>query len=215
MAERKRWSPRKWEEYALALVSANRIQANQKFSKIDTVIYTFANYGAQEFLMNWVASLMMTNHTRFVVFCFDIEMYTFLLEHGFEKQATMIPERWTKHKSLPLSRKAAFENMTDFQALDTPNYKYLTLVRHLVTLNVWRNLHIAVLSCDADVVFLSPHVIDYIVSNHEVEGSSIVFQKDENRDLSKFHPKPITIVKSNNKLHNRCGVLLGVSDSVC
>lgn len=131
------------------------------------LVIATANFGMRDYVYNWIASLEKTGHHQYIVFCIDDDLYTHLESSGYESHASKIPAEWF-HKPI----EAAF---SDYYS---PTYAAIT---HAKTLVVQRLLYlgITVFFSDVDIVWLQPHIVDFLAGRLNVrEESHVLFQQE-------------------------------------
>jgi hypothetical protein len=137
-----------------------------------SVIVALSNFAYTNITLNWMASLIRNNYTRFVVFSFDEQLAIFLAERGFENHVAIVPAGWLGAYSVEFlgeiadwKRNAAhLLNMVKARA---PFWK--NIIDHDVTF----------LFCDLDLVFLSAHLLDYIHFTFNNTIGEILFAQDQ------------------------------------
>lgn len=132
----------------------------------DCTIITLSNFGFRNFTLNWIRSLERNNYTKFVVLSFDLALVNYLSSIGYKDRAKIIPFEWLEYQ-IP-------ENVTNFKE---PAYNLLTQQRVHVYLNLLLK-NITFLMSDVDIVWLSPHVLEYIEFNVEHSYAHIAFAQD-------------------------------------
>jgi hypothetical protein len=105
----------------------------------------------KEMTMNWIASLLRNKYTKFVVICFDFEMYMFLCEYGFERNAALVPRGWI-HKEIS----------AQFEGWLSQGYKDLLHGKILIMIELWKR-GFGIFYNDVDLVFLSDNVFEHIM----------------------------------------------------
>jgi hypothetical protein len=142
---REKWPSNLWEETLVENLRQNALN-EEKF-----VILALANIGMKEMTMNWIASLLRNKYTKFVVICFDFEMYMFLCEYGFERNAAVVPRDWI-HKDIS----------AEFVGWLSQGYKDLLHGKVLILIELWKR-GFGIFYNDVDLVFLSDKVFEQIM----------------------------------------------------
>jgi hypothetical protein len=119
-------------------------------------IITTANYAYRNMTLNFIVSLLRTNHTKFLIFCLDEDFLIFLAERGYKDHVVLMPKRWVGveiDKDLfSENRQGQFDKIMQSRAM----------LWYQVALRNHRFLF-----CDLDIVFLSPHVMENVQFNKQ------------------------------------------------
>ena len=59
-------------------------------TKNDLLILSISNYGFKDLTLNWITNLNKLDFKKFIVFCFDQELYEFLSKKGFKNNLGQI-----------------------------------------------------------------------------------------------------------------------------
>jgi hypothetical protein len=125
-------------------------------------IITTANYAYRNMTLNFIVSLLRTNHTKFVIFCLDEDFLIFLAERGYRDHVVLMPRRWVGveiDKDLfSENRKGQFDKIMQSRAM----------LWYQVALRNFRFLF-----CDLDIVFLSTHVMENVQFNKQYSYAEI------------------------------------------
>lgn len=144
----KLWTAEQWEAEAVRLMDLNEENGF-------TIVAT-ANSGHVDFTLNWAASLKRNQFHKFLVFCFDIDLFKVLLEHGLATNAVLAPTAWMvteKNKLGVISNVEEKWMSTGYNALTQAK---LSIQRELLQRNY------SFLFSDVDLVFLSPHTVRHV-----------------------------------------------------
>ena len=138
-----------------------------QLSQDNILVIATANYGMRDYVYNWILSLEKTGHEKYVVFCIDEDLYNHLEATGYGNHASRIPDEWF-HKPIEAS----------FSDYYSPTYAAIT---HAKTLVVQRLLYFGftVFFSDVDIVWLQPHIVDFLAGRLSVrEESHVLFQQE-------------------------------------
>jgi hypothetical protein len=128
------------------------------------VIITISNYGYKNMTLNWIASLLRTGHTKFVVFCYDTDLLISLAEIGFRANVALVPTSWLEFS---LTKNVYNENIKQ---------EFDQMMQSRVA--VWYQIALrdrSFLFSDADLVFLSEHVLENVLFNYKNSVADIIF----------------------------------------
>ncbi|KAI8073523.1 nucleotide-diphospho-sugar transferase-domain-containing protein [Gilbertella persicaria] len=142
-----------------------KIHANLLEDRV--LIVATANYGMRQYVYNWIESLKRTKHRKFLIFCFDQQLYDHLTKAGYGQHASMIPDIWF-HQQVE----------ADFKTYFSKEYRVIT---HSKTLVVQQLLYldITVLFSDVDIVWLRPHIVDYVHGLMKLrQETHVLFQQE-------------------------------------
>jgi hypothetical protein len=136
------------------------------------VIVATSNYAFKDITLNWILSLKRNNYTGFVVLSFDERLAVFLAERGLENHVAIVPSGWSGIYSVNfLGEIADWRRNANF---------LMNMVKARAT--IWRKLadnNISFLFCDLDLVFLSPHLLNYVQFTFQNTISEILFSQDQ------------------------------------
>ena len=158
LKQREQWASKDWSDLLLDLAEDNDMQGY--------TIIALANSGMKEMTMNWIASLLRNGFTKFVIICFDFELYMFLAEYGFERNIAVVPQGWL-HKSIS----------ADFQGWLSEGYKDLLHGKLMIMMELWKHGR-GVFYNDVDLVFLSPQAFDYIMYETKYQNPDFIYMVD-------------------------------------
>ncbi|KAM3580258.1 hypothetical protein VKS41_007493 [Umbelopsis sp. WA50703] len=133
----------------------------------NVLVIATANYGMRDYVYNWIASLEKTSHEKYLVFCIDDDLYTHMEASGYGDHASKIPAEWF-HKPIEAS----------FSDYYSPTYAAIT---HAKTLVVQRLLYLGftVFFSDVDIVWLKPHIVDFLAGRLSVrQETEVLFQQE-------------------------------------
>ena len=139
LLEREKWTAERWEKESIQLLERNKIG---RYNIVAT-----SNYAHLNFTLNWIASLTLNDFDKFLVFCFDFELYQSLVRYGFMNNAVVAPLHWTEVQIKPTEQvwmKDQYNALTKAKLL---------IQNELLKRNYW------ILFSDVDLVFLSPSVL--------------------------------------------------------
>ncbi|KAI9472054.1 MAG: nucleotide-diphospho-sugar transferase-domain-containing protein [Benjaminiella poitrasii] len=158
-----------------------------KKQQLNVLLTAVVNSGMLDYTYNWIESLKRTNQDdRFLVFAIDQGVVDGLTKKGYGRQVTMIPNDWFH---VPLA--------SDFALWKSSDYRPIT---HAKTLVVERLLYldITVWFTDVDIVFLSPHIRETILTqmaqrpNTDVAFSQEVDYRTVNSGFYMIKPTIVT-----------------------
>ncbi|CAO3688738.1 unnamed protein product [Umbelopsis ramanniana] len=158
--------------------------------KNNVLLTAVANSGMTNYTLNWIESLKRCNIDKFLVFAIDDKLVETLSEAGYGDKVVTIPEDWFH---VPVSK-----NLMSWDDLNT----YLPMT-HSKSLVVERLLYqnITVWFSDVDIVFLSPHIYDFLLHKLNIRKTThAVFQQrgvKDNNDINSgfFLMKPTDLTK--------------------
>jgi hypothetical protein len=140
----------------------NKNKINDSFN-----IISISNYGYRDFTLNWIFSLKRINLTKFVVFCFDNQLFDYLIKNGYKENVLMVPTDWIDYK---LTLKAANWSSKDYN--------------HIVQskVNVWYYLlknDRNIIFSDPDVVFINENILTYSQFLFNYSRAHILISQDQ------------------------------------
>jgi hypothetical protein len=158
--------------------------------KNNVLLTAVANSGMTNYTLNWIESLKRCNIDKFLVFAIDDKLVESLSEAGYGDKVVTIPDDWFH---VPVSK-----NLISWGDMN----KYLP-VTHSKSLVVERLLYqnITVWFSDVDVVFLSPHIYNFLLHKLYMRKTThAVFQQrgvKDNNDINSgfFLMKPTDLTK--------------------
>ncbi|KAH9256072.1 hypothetical protein BASA81_005848 [Batrachochytrium salamandrivorans] len=115
-----------------------------------TIVAT-ANFGHKEFTLNWITSLKRNGFHKFLVICFDLNLYTLLVEYGLHEQAVLAPSGWFRAEGIASAEVLWMSK----------EYNALTLAKLQIQRQLLEHNFPFVFS-DVDLVFASPHTVSNI-----------------------------------------------------
>jgi len=160
LKSRESWGSADWNSEVLRVIHLNTVSEDKM------VMVVLVNYGAKEMLMNWIASLEMNGYHKWVAFCVDFQIYTFLVEYGYADNAVVVPRQWL-HKDLT-AQEAQYRQ---------PGFVDLMQAKVLIIIELLKlNVHLFYL--DVDIVFCSPHVVDHILFDDSFTNTDFLYMVD-------------------------------------
>ena len=99
---------------------------------------------------NWIASMHRNGYFKFLLFCLDVKLYTTLAELPLSQNLVLVPMKWL-HYAVNASE----------LLWSTPSYNILTQAKVRIVYELLQNNY-TVFSTDVDVIWLSPHILNYI-----------------------------------------------------
>jgi hypothetical protein len=129
------------------------------------LIMTVANNGYRNMTLNWMVSLIRTNHTKFLVFCFDEELLLFLAERGYKENVVLTPPDWLE-----------FEIDKQFGKGKFNRFQFIQLMYSRVS--IWQKLaasSVTFLFSDPDVVFVNNYVLENVQFYYNNSYADILF----------------------------------------
>ena len=163
------YSSAQWKlELEIKLLHTIRVLGKRSY-----LIVSVVNYGMIEMALNWIVSLILQQYQDFLVLALDLESYLTLCSYGFGNHVANAQEQV-----------GAIEG-TGVEALKYGTKSYNELLSKKIELLMWLlNQKIRVILSDTDLVFLSPFVLEYILS--EYPSKELVAMNDFSRNLSGF-----------------------------
>lgn len=140
---------------------------NANLLKDRVLIVATANYGMRNHVYNWIESLKRTGEDKFLIFCFDRQLYDHLKIAGYEDRASLIPDIWF-HQQVE----------AEFKTYFTQEYRVIT---HSKTLVVQQLLYldINVFFSDVDIVWLRPRMVEYVNTILQMRKEThVLFQQE-------------------------------------
>jgi len=170
LSTREKWSTVEWS------IEVNRTLHRNAISAENITIVALVNHGMTEMMMNWIASLKMTGHDKWVALCFDFKVYRFLVEHGFGDNAAMVPSGWLHKEIVSVESKWGQQSYIDLLQAK------LFIIENILKLNVY------LFYVDIDVVFCSPHVIEHILYGDAALKTDLIYMIEgvSISEMSKF-----------------------------
>ncbi|CAO3578597.1 unnamed protein product [Absidia cylindrospora] len=142
-----------------------KINANLHDNRV--LIIATANYGMRDHVYNWIESLKRTNEDKFLILCLDDQLFTHLVQAGYERNAATIPNTWLHQKI-----DAGFEEYY------TQMYRIITHAKTLVVQQLLY-LDINVLFSDVDIVWLKPRIREQMYMYLDMRNEThVVFQQE-------------------------------------
>jgi hypothetical protein len=148
----------------------NRLIKRNQIKK-DTII-TISNYGFVNFTLNWIIHLEKLNMNKFIVFCYDNEIFSLLKEKGYANRIAMVPREW-----LDFNISSTFSSWSSIE--------YNKIVQSKT--NIW--YHLAKLShnfifSDPYVVWLNKNILKHLDFLFKHSYAHALFSQDQkNRNL--------------------------------
>jgi hypothetical protein len=96
-------SRKKLPEFELSNFLANADQEGHIFGELmkqnevkGCTIVALSTYSYRVTTLNWIASLLRHNYTRFVIFSYDTQLAAYLAERGFAANVAIVPKHWMR-----------------------------------------------------------------------------------------------------------------------
>ncbi len=127
-------------------------------------IVSAANYGYRNTTLNWIVGLYRSEHTKFVIFCYDEDLLIFMAEQGYQKNVVLVPPRWMKFDIVK-------ESVNESKVMEFANMMQARV-------EIWRQIALrghTFLFCDTDLIFLSSHALQNIQFNQKFSFAEILF----------------------------------------
>lgn len=129
-------------------------------------IISISNYGFRNFTLNWIRSLERNNYTKFVVISLDNELVDFLTINGYKNRTAIVPPKWLEFNLT--------KSVAEFSKFE---YNLITQSKVHIHLNLLVN-NVTFLMSDVDIVWLSPHLVEYIEFTVYHSYAHIAFSQD-------------------------------------
>ncbi|KAG1474593.1 hypothetical protein G6F56_000278 [Rhizopus delemar] len=140
---------------------------NKNLLKNRILVVATANYGMRNHVYNWIESLKRTKETNFIIFCLDEKLYEHLALTGHKDRAAKIPETWF-HQAVE----------DDFSLYFSETYRIITHAKTLVVQQLLY-LDITVFFSDIDIVWIRPHIVDYMDALMQIRPQTgVLFQQE-------------------------------------
>lgn len=146
-----------------------------------------ANSGHLELTLNWVASLQRHGYHKFVILCFDFELFSELVRRGFEPNVGMAPPHWCGTEISPIE-----------ESWMSTRYNDLTQAKLRIQHELLVRNH-SLLFSDVDLVFTSPHVhehLEQVFSTPKGNPPHLAYMYDQDTDMNTgfFAARPTEMV---------------------
>jgi hypothetical protein len=135
----------------------------------DLLIVSISNYGFKNLTLNWITNLHKLGFNKFVVFCFDLELYEFLSEKGYKNNLAIVPSEWLD-----------FKVSKSFLNWGSKDYNQITQAKPQIWYQLLK-LKLNIFFSDPDVVWLNEHIIDHLKFIYEYSTADLLFSLDNNR----------------------------------
>jgi hypothetical protein len=135
----------------------------------DLLIVSISNYGFKNLTLNWITNLYKLGFNKFVVFCFDQELYEFLSEKGYKNNLAIVPSNWLD-----------FKVSKSFLNWGSKDYNQITQAKPQIWYQLLK-LKLNIFFSDPDVVWLNEHIIDHLKFIYEYSTADLLFSLDNNR----------------------------------
>ena len=129
-------------------------------------ILTATNHGYRNFTLNWIKHLEKLNFKKFVVFCFDKEVFKFLKDKGYETRIAMVPNGWLDFGVSKL-----------FSTWASKDYNHIVQSKTFIWYHLLRLKH-NILFSDSDVVWLNKNILKHLDFVFKYSYADILFSQD-------------------------------------
>jgi hypothetical protein len=156
-----------------ASIATTRIEVNDyiEITKQNTVndllIVSISNYGFKNLTLNWITNLYKLGFNKFVVFCFDQELYEFLSEKGYKNNLAIVPSNWLD-----------FKISKSFSSWATKDYNQITQAKPQIWYQLLK-LKLNIFFSDSDVAWLNKNIIDHLKFIYEYSTADLLFSVDQ------------------------------------
>jgi hypothetical protein len=114
-----------------------------------THIVAVCTYASRFITLNWIASLVRNNYTKFVVFCHDRPTWAFLSARGYQHNSVILPARWS---TAPPRAFSPFKMLYEIISRD-----------------------LSFLYCDTGSVFLSSSIVEHVQFSQQFSDGDMAF----------------------------------------
>jgi hypothetical protein len=137
-----------------------QLMTKNKYGKMSLV--SIADSRSRFLVHNWILSLKRTGLNKFVVFCIDTQLLSYLYDLGYEKNTMLVPHEWLAH---PNQESLSGEQITVEQSKASVWY-------HLIALNQ------TFVYSDPDVVWLNNGTLEHLENQFNHSYADIMFAQD-------------------------------------
>jgi len=156
-----------------ASIATTKIEVNDYIEIIkqntvnDLLIVSISNYGFKNLTLNWITNLYKLGFNKFVVFCFDLELYEFLSEKGYKNNLAIVPSEWLD-----------FKISKSFSSWATKDYNQITQAKPQIWYQLLK-LKLNIFFSDSDVAWLNKNIIDHLKFIYEYSTADLLFSVDQ------------------------------------
>ncbi len=156
-----------------ASIATTKIEVNDYIEIIkqntvnDLLIVSISNYGFKNLTLNWITNLHKLGFNKFVVFCFDLELYEFLSEKGYKNNLAIVPSEWLD-----------FKISKSFSSWATKDYNQITQAKPQIWYQLLK-LKLNIFFSDSDVAWLNKNIIDHLKFIYEYSTADLLFSVDQ------------------------------------
>ncbi|KAF7732326.1 hypothetical protein EC973_005222 [Apophysomyces ossiformis] len=143
----------------------DKINANLNDDRV--LIVATANYGMRNHVYNWIESLNRTKEDKYLIFCFDEQLYEHLVAAGYGAHASQVPVSWL-HQDV----EAGFEEYYSVK------YRVITGAKTWVVQQLLY-LDVTVFFSDVDIVWMRPRLREYVHTLMDIRPEThVLFQQE-------------------------------------
>jgi len=128
------------------------------------LVITLSYYS--KFLINY-GPILALGFNKFVVFCFDLELYEFLSEKGYKNNLAIVPSEWLD-----------FKISKSFSSWATKDYNQITQAKPQIWYQLLK-LKLNIFFSDSDVAWLNKNIIDHLKFIYEYSTADLLFSVDQ------------------------------------
>jgi len=136
-------------------------------TKNDLLILSVSNYGFKDLTLNWITNLNKLDFKKFIVFCFDQELYEFLSKKGFKNNLAIVPSNWLD-----------FNVSKSYSSWATKDYNQITQAKPQIWYQLLK-LNCNIFFSDSDVAWLNKNILDHIKYIYTYSTADLLFSIDQ------------------------------------
>ena len=128
---------------------------------------SISNWGYSELTENWIISLQKLNFKKFVVFCFDYELFDFLVKKGYQNNAVMVPSGWLD-----------YDVSSGNHNYGSKDYSHIVQSKVPVWLELLK-LEYNIFFSDPDIVLLNSNILSHIEFIYANSKAELIMSQDQ------------------------------------
>ncbi len=131
------------------------------------MIVSISNYGFKNITLNWITNLYKLGFNKFVLFCFDQELYEFLNKKGYQNNLALVPSNWID-----------FNISKSSSSWATKDYNQITQAKPQIWYQLLK-LKCNIFFSDTDVAWLNKNIVDHLKYIYEYSTADLLFSMDQ------------------------------------
>lgn len=133
----------------------------------DICIVSISNWGYHELTENWIISLERLNFNKFVIFCFDYELFDYLVNKGYQNNVVMVPPTWLDYNV-----------SAGYHSYGSKDYSHIVQSKVPIWLELLK-LKFNIFFSDPDIVWLNANILKHVEFIYQYSKAELIMSQDQ------------------------------------